>query len=138
MTDKISKDRRSDNMRRIHSKDTKPEMSLRKLVHSLGYRYRLHRKNLPGHPDMVFTSRRKVIFMHGCFWHQHNNGSCKLRHTPKSNKKYWGPKLQRTRERDTTNLKRLEDQGWKCLVIWECELDNTKALIANIKHFLDA
>lgn len=110
---------RSENMRAIRSKGMRPELAVRSLVHKLGYRFRLHRKDLPGKPDLVFVFRRKVIFVHGCFWHSHG---CKLSHTPKSNSAYWGPKLERNRTRDAKNLELLEDAGWNSLTIWECEL----------------
>jgi len=110
---------RSANMRAIRSKDMVPELRVRSLVHGLGYRFRLHRKDLPGKPDLVFASRRKVIFVHGCFWHSH---SCKMAHVPKSNVSYWGPKLERNRVRDQRNVRALRAGGWQSLVIWECEL----------------
>jgi DNA mismatch endonuclease (patch repair protein) len=109
---------RSANMRAIRSTGMRPELAVRRLVHGLGYRYRLHRRTLPGTPDMVFPGRRKVIFVHGCFWHGH---SCKLGHVPKSNLGYWGPKLERNRTRDEKSLKSLKADGWKVLVIWECK-----------------
>jgi DNA mismatch endonuclease (patch repair protein) len=116
---------RSENMRRIRSKDTAPEMAVRRLVHGLGYRYRLHRKDLPGNPDLVFSSRRKVIFVHGCFWHQHENSSCKITNTPKTNLEYWLPKLERTKQRDEVNQHKLKETGWDVLVIWECEIETS-------------
>lgn len=125
---------RSTNMRAIRSKGMRPELAVRRLVHKLGYRFRLHRNDLPGKPDLVFVSRRKVIFVHGCYWHCH---SCKLAHTPKSNTAYWGPKLQRNRARDKKNLRSLRRQGWIPFVIWECELKNQEASAARIQQFLD-
>src|SRR5215475_4488942 len=104
---------RSANMRAIRSKDMKPELAVRSLVHRMGYRYRLHRHDLPGRPDMVFPGRKKVIFVHGCFWHSHN---CKVAHVPKSNRDYWGPKLERNRMRDEKNLAALEAAGWQSWV----------------------
>jgi DNA mismatch endonuclease (patch repair protein) len=106
-------------MRQIHSTDTGPELAVRRLLHGLGYRYRLHRKELPGHPDLVFVSRRKVIFVHGCFWHAH---TCKAGHPPKSNQVYWSAKLARNVERDARNQFALRSLGWECLVIWECQI----------------
>jgi len=132
--DTISPKRRSENMRRIRSKDTKPEMAVRRLVHGLGYRYRLHRRDLPGNPDMVFPSRRKVIFVHGCFWHQH--GKCIDSHIPKSKRSYWAPKLQQNRERDEKNLTLLRTLGWKHLVVWECEVMASEHLVRRIGKFL--
>src|ERR1035441_7586556 len=101
---------RSANMRAIRSKDMRPELAVRSLVHKLGYRYRLHKRDLPGKPDLVFASRRKVIFVHGCFWHSHKG--CKAAHVPKSNLAYWGPKLQRNQTRDLKNINTLTADGW--------------------------
>src|SRR5215813_8380564 len=98
--DTISKTRRSANMSKIRSQNTKPELFVRSLVHRLGYRYRLHVKSLPGKPDLVFKSRRKIILVHGCFWHSHQG--CRVAHLPKSNLGYWSPKLKRNLERDRT------------------------------------
>src|ERR1039458_5372832 len=105
-------------MRRIRSKGMRPELAVRSMVHRMGYRFRLHRKNLPGKPDLVFASRQKVIFVHGCFWHSHG---CKSAHIPKSNVGYWGPKLERNKTRDQQNIAALEQSRWQTLVIWECE-----------------
>jgi DNA mismatch endonuclease (patch repair protein) len=124
---------RSENMRRIRSKGMLPEQAVRSMVHRMGFRFRLHRKDLPGKPDMVFASRRKVIFVHGCFWHAHD---CRVAHTPKSNAAYWGPKLERNKARDQRNGEALRATGWKTLVIWECETEHETALRARIKHFL--
>ena len=125
---------RSANMRAIRSKDMRPEMAVRRLVHRLGYRYRLHRKDLPGKPDLVFVSRRKVIFVHGCFWHSHHG--CKTAHMPKSNLEYWRPKLQRNQNRDAKNLEAIAAKGWKALVIWECETADPAAVSVRIRKFL--
>jgi DNA mismatch endonuclease (patch repair protein) len=114
---------RSANMRAIRSKGMKPELLLRRLVHKLGYRFRLHAKDLPGKPDLVFRSRRKAIFMHGCFWHQHTRRSCKLSHIPKSNLAYWQSKLERNVLRDSKQRRDLHSIGWDVLVIWECEVE---------------
>ena len=100
MVDSVSKERRSEIMSRIRAKDTKPEMAVRRLVHGMGYRYRLHRRDLPGTPDLVFSPRRKVVFVHGCFWHQHDDPNCRKATLPGSNKEYWHPKLKRNAERD--------------------------------------
>ena len=125
---------RSQMMAAVRSKDTQPEMLVRRLVHSMGYRYRLHDARLPGKPDLVFVGRRRVIFVHGCFWHQH--GGCKGSHLPKSNKKYWLPKLKRNQVRDEEHLKALRTNGWRSLVLWECELRNCAALRRKISRFL--
>jgi DNA mismatch endonuclease (patch repair protein) len=124
---------RSANMRAIRSKDMRPELAVRSLVHRLGYRFRLHRKDLPGKPDLVFASRRKVIFVHGCFWHSHG---CKIAHAPKSNLAYWGPKLERNRLRDKKNIGQLSASGWKSLVIWECETSDEPGLRKRVVKFL--
>lgn len=109
---------RAENMRRIRSKNTAPEISVRKLLYSLGFRYRLHPKHLPGRPDIVFPGTRKAIFVHGCFWHSHG---CKASHTPKTNAQYWGPKLARNSERHSRAEAALSDLGWDTLVVWECQ-----------------
>lgn len=134
--DKISPDRRSNNMRAIKSKDMRPELAVRSLAHRIGYRYRLHAKDLPGKPDLTFPARRKVIFVHGCFWHQHRDSKCKIARVPKSNRDYWIPKLRRNRDRDTENLEALKSQGWTALVIWECETENPLTLKKRIIKFL--
>lgn len=123
-------------MGKIQSKDTSPEMIVRKLVHNLGYRYRLHRKDLPGKPDLVFSGRKKIIFVHGCFWHQHANPICKIARIPKSKTYYWIPKLQRNIERDSQHQKLLEAEGWRILIIWECEVRNTVELKEVVSKFL--
>lgn len=125
---------RSRNMAAIKGKDTKPEMAVRRLLHRLGYRYRLHRKDITGHPDIAFIGRRKLIFVHGCFWHQHPG--CRLAHAPKSRMDYWGPKLARNIARDAANLTALAQQGWDVLTIWECQVKDTAALQEGLTAFL--
>ena len=121
-------------MRAVKGRDTKPEMIVRRLVHSMGYRYRLHRADLPGKPDLVFPSRKKVIFVHGCFWHGH---ACKRgARVPQSNRDYWVEKIHRNRERDEKSLKDLEESGWCVLIVWECALKDREVLEANLKAFL--
>ncbi len=136
MTDKISKSRRSANMAAIKSKDMKPEMAVRKMVHALGYRYRLHRRDLPGKPDLVFGPRRKVIFVHGCFWHMHPKETCLDARRPKSNTGYWTPKLARNVVRDSAHAAALRKFGWRVLVIWECETKDPVKLTARLTKFL--
>jgi DNA mismatch endonuclease (patch repair protein) len=119
--DKISKQRRSEIMSHIRSKDTAPEMAVRRIVFRMGYRYRLHANRLPGRPDLVFSGLRKIIQVYGCFFHQHEG--CKAAHLPLSRTEYWIPKLKRNRARDKQHLKKLRAQGWDVLVIWACEID---------------
>lgn len=135
--DKLTPERRSENMRRIRSKNTKPEMLVRQLVHRLGYRYRLHRKDLPGSPDLLFPGRRKVIFVHGCFWHVHPDPACRDSRPPRSNSDYWAPKLARNAERDRNAAARLEALGWDVLIIWECETKCPDKLQTRLVAFLD-
>ena len=123
-------------MRRIRSKGMKPEVSVRSLVFRLGYRYRLHDKNLPGKPDLVFRSRRKVILVHGCFWHQHDSPACKITRKPKSNTTYWSAKLRRNVARDGQHLRALSRLGWKVLTVWECELGDEAVLTKRLIRFL--
>jgi DNA mismatch endonuclease (patch repair protein) len=120
-------------MRAIRSKDMLPELMVRRAAHRLGYRFRLHRKDLPGNPDIVFATRHKVIFVHGCFWHSHN---CKIAHTPKSNQAYWIPKLERNRTRDGNNLEALKIAGWKVMIVWECETRDQQRLEKALIKFL--
>jgi DNA mismatch endonuclease (patch repair protein) len=123
-------------MRRVKDKDTAPEMLIRRMVYGMGYRYRLHRKELPGKPDLVFPGRRKIIFVHGCFWHGH---PCKRgARMPKTNTGYWRRKIERNRTRDREHLDALENSGWRVLVIWECELKDRDALTLKIQTFLEA
>jgi DNA mismatch endonuclease (patch repair protein) len=121
-------------MSRIRGKDTKPEIAVRKIIYNLGYRYRLYKKDLPGCPDIVLSSHRKIIFVNGCWWHRHN---CKLgRRKPKSRIGYWLPKLYANKERHTKNLKKLRNQGWKVLTVWECQTRKPEKLIDRIADFL--
>lgn len=126
---------RSENMRRIHAKDTKPEILVRSLLRSMGYSgYRLHRRDLPGTPDIAFIGRRKAIVINGCFWHGHN---CKKgSRRPKTNQDYWLPKIGRNQERDRINQKALHELGWSVLVLWECEINDREQLSARLKEFL--
>lgn len=136
-TDTLTPSERSERMSRVRSKDTKPELAVRKLVHQLGFRYRLHGDRLPGKPDLVFGPRRKVIFVHGCFWHRHPKRGCPLARLPKSRLDFWAPKLEKNRERDKQKQAELRRLGWRVLVIWECELKNTDKLKSRIMDFLN-
>lgn len=133
--DKLSPDERSKLMAKVKSKNTKPELLVRKLIFSLGYRYRLHSAKLPGSPDLVFSSRKKVIFVHGCFWHRHEG--CRRATTPQSKQEYWNGKFARTVERDRANIVALKSMGWDSLVLWECELKNIDLLKAKLVSFLN-
>lgn len=126
-------EQRRRNMSRIRSKDTKPEMVVRKMVHGMGYRYRLHRKDLPGKPDLVFPSMKMVIFVHGCFWHMHR---CRFgRVKPETNAEFWEKKRKSNVERDKKNRKQLKKQGWDVLVIWECWLRDKVKTRSRISSF---
>ena len=125
-------------MRSIRSKNTRPELVVRRLLRELGYGYRLHRRDLPGRPDIAFIGRRKVIFVHGCFWHQHEGVECPLVKSPKSRLEYWVPKLERNRSRDLRNVKQLQNAGWQTLTVWECEIDDTGLLAQRLRRFLEA
>ena len=136
--DKIPPERRSENMRRIKSGDTSPEMLVRRTVHGMGYRFRLHGRNLPGKPDLVFAGRRKVIFVNGCFWHCHEDPECKIARLPKSNRDYWLPKLERNKHRDAENIKALKEDAWEVLTVWECETVDREFLKSTLTEFLDS
>ena len=124
--DRISISKRSWNMSRISSKNTTPELTVRSLLHRLGYRFRIHQKNLPGSPDIVFRKYSSIIFVHGCFWHQHRG--CKFAYKPASHTAYWKPKLKRNIERDFENQTNLQELGWHVIIVWECELENLDVL----------
>lgn len=123
-------------MRAVKGKNTTPELMLRKMLHRAGYRYRLHRRDLPGKPDIVFPGRKKVIFVHGCFWHGHDcHRGARL---PKTNAAYWNDKISRNRKRDAVHLAALREMGWEALVIWECELSDMTEVMQRAQHFLDS
>jgi len=122
-------------MKAVRGKNTGPEFTVRRLVHRMGYRYRLYRKDLPGKPDLVFPSRRKVIFVHGCFWHAHG---CRIGQPPKSRLDYWIPKLKRNKERDAEKVEELNTLGWSVLTIWQCETRDMEALAERVHKFLDS
>ena len=120
-------------MSRVRSKNTQPEMTIRRIAYALGYRYRLHGAHLPGTPDLVFSTRRKVVFVHGCFWHQHR---CPLGRVPKSRLNFWLPKFQANQRRDRINARRLRQLGWHVLVVWECQLSSTDKVRVRLIKFL--
>ncbi len=134
MVDTVSPERRSAIMARVKSKGMKPEMAVRRLLHGLGYRYRLHRADLPGRPDLVFSSRRSVVFVNGCFWHMHEG--CPRVRMPSNNREYWVAKLSRNRERDERNLQLLRSDGWAVFTVWECELKDLPAVEERLVAFL--
>ncbi|MGI8404858.1 MAG: very short patch repair endonuclease [Thermomicrobiales bacterium] len=120
-------------MQSVKSKNTKPEWTVRHLLHRLGYRYRLHVRNLPGKPDIVFTKKKKAIFVHGCYWHGHG---CRIGQPPKSNLEYWLPKIAANRERDTRKQREIESLGWSFLVVWQCETKDLIDLESRLTQFL--
>lgn len=136
MNDTLTPTARSERMSRVRGKDTGAELTVRRLVHGLGYRFRLHRRDLPGTPDLVFPGRRKVIFVHGCFWHRHPDPDCKLARMPKSRQEFWGPKLEGNRARDLRKEAALIEAGWSVLTVWECELRDQTSLRNKIGTFL--
>lgn len=123
-------------MRANRKYDTRPELIVRKLLYAMGYRYRLHARELPGRPDIVFRNRRKVLFVHGCFWHQHQSQRCFLRSYPKSNLDYWRPKLRRNVERDRKTAREIMGLNWRALTLWECQLGDAKHLAKRLRKFL--
>jgi len=134
MTDVHTPQQRSFNMSRIRNRNTRPEMFVRSMVHRMGYRYRLHRKDLPGKPDLVFPGRRKVVFVHGCFFHMHD---CRYgRVTPKTNADFWQTKRLSNVERDRRNVAALKGDGWKVLEVWECQTKEPELLKKRLRNFL--
>lgn len=134
MPDIMSPAERSARMALIRGKDTKPELIVRKLLHGLGYRYQLHRRDLPGKPDLTFPSRQKIIYVHGCFWHQH--AGCSVAHIPAARRDFWLEKFRRNTERDAQNLTNVQALGWQALVVWECETRDKAALERTLTSFL--
>ncbi len=134
-TDNLTTEQRHRTMKRVKSENTTPEMLVRRLVHGMGFRYRLHRRDLPGVPDLVFSGRRKIIFVHGCFWHGHHCKSGRKR--PKTNQEYWTKKLDRNKARDAENQLKLKELGWDVLIAWECEMKDRSALKARLGRFLE-
>ena len=134
MTDVLTRGQRSFNMSRIKATNTKPELFVRSLVHKMGYRFRLHRKDLPGKPDLVFPRMKKIIFVHGCFWHMHN---CRYGQVvPKSNYQFWRTKRLLNVQRDKNNLKALRSE-WKIMTVWECEIKCERKILKRLREFLD-
>ena len=134
MTDVYSAEKRSDVMRRVKGRDTTPELAVRRMLWRLGARYRLHRKDLPGHPDIVMPGKRLAVFVHGCFWHGHD--CARGARVPKQNRDYWEAKVGRNRARDAANLEKLEALGWRAHTVWECELKDPAALEARLISLL--
>jgi len=128
MADTVTKKRRSEIMASVGQKDTKPELIVRSFLHRKGLRYRLHVKDLPGKPDLVFPRFKTALFVNGCFWHGHQDQNCKLARTPKSNVDFWVKKVETNRERDHRNWAHLEESGWTVIVVWECELSTPDRL----------
>ncbi len=131
--DPLTPQERSERMSRVRNVDTKPEMIVRRLVHGMGYRYRLHKSGLPGKPDLVFARRMKIIFVNGCFWHQHGCGKYRM---PKSRKRFWNPKLKRNVQRDKRVRVELAELDWEVMTVWECELGDLSLLRERIVEFL--
>lgn len=132
--DRLTPQQRSRNMSRIRARDTAPELAVRQFLHRVGYRYRLHAAALPGRPDLVFPARRKVIFVHGCFWHQHSG--CPRAFRPASRQQFWQDKFRATRERDARVTADLAKHGWQAFVVWECETRQPAQIAARIGKFL--
>jgi DNA mismatch endonuclease (patch repair protein) len=137
MVDTLTRQGRSERMALIRGTDTGPELVVRRIVHSMGFRYRLHVKTLPGKPDLVFPRLRKVILVHGCFWHRHRKKTCTLARLPKSRVEFWQSKLEGNRLRDQTIKRSLRKAGWSILEVWECEMKNFDALRRRLRYFLE-
>lgn len=137
MIDTLTPSARSERMGRVRGRDTKPEMVVRRLIHGMGYRYRVQARDLPGRPDIVFRKSKKAIFVHGCFWHRHPDPACKLARLPKTRLDFWLPKLEGNRRRDIANVERLETMGWQVLLVWECELRDREQLRNVLRRFIE-
>lgn len=135
MVDTLTPAQRSERMSRIRSRDTKPEVALRRALHRLGFRFRLHGKHLAGKPDIVLTKYRTAIFVHGCFWHRHQG--CKVATTPKSRTEFWIDKFARNVARDKKNLELLRNHGWNVIVVWECEINTSAKVVARVRLLAD-
>lgn len=135
--DTLTKDARSERMRLIRERDTRPELQVRLILKSLGIRFQANYKKLPGNPDLVFVKRRKVIFVHGCFWHRHSAKTCRLARLPKSRHAFWLRKLESNRLRDARTRRLLHNVGWKVLVIWECQLSRMDRVARRVARFVE-
>ncbi len=124
-------------MARVRGKNTQPELVVRSVVHKMGFRYALHRRDLPGCPDLVFAPRKKAIFVHGCFWHRHASSKCRLARLPKSRLDFWAKKLESNRLRDDKKTRALRAMGWKVLLVWECQLSDKEQLQNKLRRFLE-
>jgi DNA mismatch endonuclease, patch repair protein len=133
--DVFSREKRSQIMSRVSGKNTKPELIVRSSLHNMGYRFRLHRSDLPGKPDITLPKFKKVIFVHGCFWHGHRG--CRRSKRPSTNKKFWQEKLDKNMERDKLNIKNLKEFGWDVLVVWTCEVNDDRELKRKLLSFLE-
>jgi DNA mismatch endonuclease (patch repair protein) len=134
--DTLSPKERSERMRRVRGKNTRPELRARSLIHQMGFRFRLHRKDLPGRPDIVLPRYKAAIFVHGCFWHRHDSLNCKLARLPKSRTEFWKTKLNNNKERDRRNNLALRALGWRVFVVWECEFKDTQKLENRLAIFI--
>lgn len=134
MADRISPEARSRLMAKVGPQNTGPELRVRSLLHRMGYRFRVHRKDLPGTPDIVLPGRKVVVFVHGCFWHGHE---CRVGKMPKSRTEYWGPKIEANRSRDVRKRRELRKLGWRVLEVWECDLKDESKLARKIRIFLE-
>lgn len=134
--DVFTKEKRSRIMSKVKGRDTKPERLVRSLLHGMGYRFRLHRRDLPGNPDIVLPKHRKVIFVHGCFWHGHED--CSRSKRPTSNRMFWDEKLNKNIQRDKSNILTLRNMGWTPLIIWTCEIKDIEDLKMKIQNFLES
>lgn len=134
MVDHVNRTKRSLIMAAVHSEDTGPEMAVRRMVHALGFRYRLHVSKLPGRPDLVFPARQKIVFVHGCFWHRHNG--CRYATSPKTNRGFWEAKFAENVGRDRRTRRALRSMGWEVLTVWQCELKRPEKLVERLNEFL--
>jgi DNA mismatch endonuclease (patch repair protein) len=135
VTDRVNKAKRSSMMAAVHSKNTEPELLVRRRVYALGFRYRLHSRELPGKPDLVFKGKRKVIFVHGCFWHRHSG--CSKASTPKTRADFWKQKLDANVVHDKSVIQALKKDGWSTLTVWQCELKKVETLTKRLSRFLE-